>query len=149
MLTEYKGEIFNIQKHGKKADIWRYDPVKGFRKTDIGIDGIFCYEKTVKLKDTNGYFSVIFRAFSNGREFYVDDVRGNDVVVIIMDEVYAKEHGFHPIERPLWIDQISNESFDEFQMTIHNEENGEETVTKFDWPQMQINWARYHDGVDY
>lgn len=79
MLTEYNGEIFSIEKSGKKADIWRYTPVKGFRKTDIRRGGIFCYEKTVNLKDTNGFFTVAFRAFSNVREFFISDVRGNDL----------------------------------------------------------------------
>ena len=149
MLTEYKGEIFNIEKRGKKADIWRYTPVDGFRKTDIGRGGIICYEKTVNLKDTNGCFTVAFRAFSNGLDFFVSDVRGNDVVVLTGNATYAKEHGFHEVDRPLWIAQITNESFDEFEMIMHNVENGEDTVTKMDWTQMKIAWSRYQEGVNY
>ena len=36
-----------------------------------------------------------------------------------------------------------------FKNLYNNRLLSDNTVTKFDWPQMQINWARYHEGVDY
>ena len=150
MLTEYKGQVFNVSIEGNQAKLWIYKFVEGFKKytteytTDNGNYELTYYEKIVPITEISGLFSIIFEVFIGELPFSIDDVRENNNIVVLCSNIdYANEHGFSELERGVWIAEKSIDLFDKIQMKKCNEDTNEDTITDLNKQQFIDMWNKY------
>ena len=104
--------------------------------------------KSVSVEDIEELFSVTFLAISNGRQFVIASLDGNDLNVSCDDREYAEAHGFSEIEHGVWISKKPLNSFDEFQFVKFVETCNEKTVLNIEREQLTKLWLVYVQEVN-
>lgn len=147
MLTEYKGEIFNVEKNADSVSIWKYIPIKGFEKHTTR-RGITYYEKVIKMEDVGELFDITFRALMNDKEFIVKSMNNRKIDVICDDYEYSKANGFSEMEHGVWSKRFPIDAFSEFHLVKSVENSKQKEVKMLSVKEFIDAWRKYVIGVE-
>lgn len=146
MLTEYQGQVFNVEEMGDYVRLWKYYPAVGFDEKET-YRGIKYYEKTISRSHVSPFFSIMFYGVIEERRYVVSNLNGNQVDVFCDDAIYAREHGFVELDRGVWLGRKPLDSFSGFVMVRQEEDTCERTIKYISCENFAIAWKNYVSEV--
>ena len=107
MLTEYKGDVFEVAVQDDKWMLRKYVPTQGFERgvITLGNKTVVCYERETNIKELTGFFDVRFCGKLKDCDYEYDlyTLNGDTVSFMCSDRTGALQNGYIEIEDKMWI----------------------------------------------